>query len=220
MFLGGQKGLLLWSFPNKPTQKVVWLFLWSALSVCASGVNLTPYECVRACSHTCDQKINSRKMPNTNCKQAQPSGKATQVCVCALPFASLCVFAIFIQRGVCPPFPPSACAFVSFLPSLFFWSLCDNLVLISWRMISPASSRPLFPPSAKPPAENLDSCCPLFFCTPEIAEYTCEMQDILVLNRTRLTSKKEKFSCRGPKWFISEFKVVFIARDNQSFVLS
>lgn len=50
------------SFPNKPTKKVVWPFLWSALSIATSGVNLTPllkhtaalvaYECVHACSHT------------------------------------------------------------------------------------------------------------------------------------------------------------------------
>lgn len=92
-------------------------YIWSQSHFTAAVV---PYECVRACSHACDQKINSKKMPNNNCKQAQPSGKATQVCVCALPFASLCVFAIFIQRGVRPPFPPCVCAFVSFLPSLFF----------------------------------------------------------------------------------------------------
>lgn len=143
-----------------------------------------PYECVRASRHahtrTCDQKIKSKKMPNTNCKQAQPSENATQVCVCALPFATPCVFAIFVQRDVRPPSLPCVCVFVSFWASLFFRSLCDNLLLISWRMISPASSRPLFPLSVQPPAENLACRCPLSFCTPEIAEYECGLQNILV----------------------------------------
>lgn len=39
-------------------------------------------------------------MPNTNCKQAKPSEKATQVCVCALPLALSWVFAIFVRWDV------------------------------------------------------------------------------------------------------------------------
>lgn len=168
----------------------------SALSADPSGINLhpaaetitfcvVPYECVRASRHahtrTCDQKIKSKKMPNTNRKQAQPSERATQVCVCALPFRyTVCICHLCSAGRPSTLSLPCVCVFVSFWASLFFQSLCDNLLLISWRMISPASSRPLFPLSAQPPAENLACRCPLSFCTPEIAEYDCGLQNILV----------------------------------------
>lgn len=77
---------------------------------------VVPYGCVRASRHahtrTCDRKIKSKKMPNANCKQAPPSEKATQVCVCALPFATPCVFAISVRQDVRPPSLPCVCVYL------------------------------------------------------------------------------------------------------------
>lgn len=95
-----------WSIWNQSSPRC-----WNNNVLCGS-VRVCARKQARTHARTCDQKIKSKKMPNTNCKQAQPSERATQVCVCALPFATPCVFAIFVRRDVRPPSLPCVCVYL------------------------------------------------------------------------------------------------------------